>query len=119
MRFRLLSYMAAMLLLAGVLGANLTSAICPRDFGWGHSFWAEAEQQYGWPFAAVSVGAYKPIIRWHWVGLSLDIAIGLAIPIAGLLTCEFAFRRWGRDRNKKACRPPEEKGNQSPINNAK
>ena len=39
-----------------------------------------------------------PFQVWHWPALALNIAVGLAIPIAGLLVCEFVLRRYAPRR---------------------
>jgi len=124
MRFRLLSYVVGILLLSGLLGLNLTmwlmhpSESTPeeaRDF-----LGVGCIAQYGWPFAAVSslspaegsfywrdLSSEPPkLIRlpgnsvyiWHWPALIADTVIGLAIPIAGLLACEFVLRRYASRR---------------------
>ena len=109
MRFRLLSYVCAMLLLAGVVGANLTPVPhhAPSEgriqvkgeflmFG----YLAETGGGCGWPFTALRYADFRhdgPVLRYYeynWMYLALNIAIGLAIPIAGLFACEFVLRRW-------------------------
>jgi len=37
-------------------------------------------------------------LNWNWPALAFNIAIGLAIPIVGLLTCEFVLRRYAPRR---------------------
>ena len=110
MRFRLLSYVAAMLLLAGVLGANLTAVPHPESLGPVFVDLGDAEcppfvrqpEYYGWPFCAVLNCSYTTLggrkatghLEWYWDGVSGNAIVGLAIPIAGLLACEFVLRRW-------------------------
>ena len=130
MRFRLRSYVCAMLLLAGVLGANLTPVTYVLRFtstgspdGIETHFTQQSE--YGWPCSALwaeTSEAYLlreylalpeprrsswwgPMRFWNWRALALNIAIGLAIPIAALFACEFVLRRWGREPEV-ACRYP-------------
>ena len=127
MRFRLLSYVAAMLLLAGVLGANLTPIsypdltdappcpILPYSESW---FYGTARRVcYGWPCTPlmyvipqekqsmwldselVYLPPPNPIPVWSYSALVANIAIGLAIPIAGLFACEFVLRRFSPKAN--------------------
>jgi len=131
MRFRLLSYVAAMLLLAGVLGANLTPLVyseneftivddvVPNNPHDGDLHYAQRVFciEYGWPATAWQHVSWvrtdlpragDPVAEWldeipsaegwYWRALSLNIAIGLAIPIAGLLLCEFVLRRYAPRR---------------------
>jgi len=99
-----------MLLLAGVLGANLASMVrpCHVSIKLGRSsppFWVDTnvwhwtKVGYGWPFECVTRLVFdidKALVTWKWPALAADIGIGLAIPIAGLLACEFVLRRWGK-----------------------
>jgi hypothetical protein len=118
MRFRLLSYMAAMLLLAGVMGANLTprTEYDKRVFDGG--MWTEIFTRHGWPKdvrvqQSVSVEGFPFAIdgvedvsiepSWDYSALVGDFIVGLAIPIVGLLACEFVFRRWGQESHGKVC----------------
>jgi len=127
MRFRLLSYVAAILLLAGVLGANLTPRTTtdirapnrpplysgdPRcEMGAVYvEYITHREACFGWPITAVIADyersidfrygdlRYEPFIpvqrTWYYPAFALDIAICLAISIAGLLACEFVLRRY-------------------------
>ena len=131
MRFRLLSYVAAMLLLAGVLGMNLTPLRYAEYASFLHPDVDVIDDdenrpvaglsdttfvvEYGWPFLAAtgaiscfddftsrreeSCPPFDEMNRtWHLPALAANIAIGLAIPIAGLFACEFVLRRWGRTR---------------------
>ena len=126
MRFRLLSYVAAILLLSGVLGANLVPGVSYT--GGQRTCWAQGDRLtnfffgpptwyvfYGWPLTvrgfwgsgnlecfSHSTGVGIPsglqltsdFDGWRWVPLALNIAIGLAIAVAGLVVCEFALRRY-------------------------
>ena len=130
MRFRLLSYMAAILLLSGVLGANLmpVTSTRPPDPLWGRAtIFTDPEgnsfvhgprpmpeawdcTRYGWPLTAstsewfrwppdcLTGGEPFRVWSWHWSALVTNIAIGLAIPIAGLQACEFVLRRYSPRR---------------------
>lgn len=101
MRFRLLSYVAAMLLLAGVLGVNLTPLTYPDDLMISsvseNASWGTTVDRYGWPFVCASFHTPNLLfgwLEWHWLALASDIFIGLAIPIAGLLASEFVLWRY-------------------------
>jgi len=105
MRFRLLSYVAAMLLLAGVLGVNLTpvtqediiargkyrDVVRLTELGWPKTAGLQWERTTVWP-SNTSVEDSWGV--WKWRPLIINIAIGLAIPIAGLFACEFVLRRY-------------------------
>ena len=122
MRFRLLSYLAAMLLLAGVVGTNVTPRVASGNAGYTGCRWdgkavtfsgQDHIAYYGWPFAALEFvkasekfelfhrkTAHKRVqlppqslLVWHYPALAFDIAIGLAIPIAGMFACEFMLRK--------------------------
>jgi len=109
MRFRLLSYMAALLLLAGVLGLNLTPVTEYNVNTGAGTTLHETSIRYGWPMIVLirtsakveefpgvgTVAESEPVL--HTPGLApalANMAIGLAISIAGLLTCEFVLRKY-------------------------
>ena len=105
MRFRLLSYVAAILLLAGVVGVNVT----PVTYSTPNDPYYLYITEYGWPFA-VRVATNVPGAQWNynrggvpptldWLAWIYNIAIGLAIPIAGLFACEFVLRRFSPKAN--------------------
>jgi len=141
MRFRLLSYVAAMLLLAGVAGVNLTPVTVTdqRELIWystDEGLGADEpicldravhHASYGWPTAALihNTAEFAPVDKrlpvdaspwppipvtdltgfdspvsselshiWLWPAFVLD----LAIPIVGLLACEFVLRRYASRR---------------------
>ena len=104
MRFRLLSYVCSILLLAGMLGANLTLM---NSDDWFNGIECG---EYGWPLSCVFyfVGVkslqtgQELMIRVEWPYLALNIVIGLAIPIAGLFACEFVLRRYAKGRTAKS-----------------
>ena len=117
MRCYFLGYMGGVLVLAGVLGANLTPRTKP-SIGFGGS-WNPYDQKwiafrhshFGWPYMAMRQGEMQIspdpsqscrwtlfARRWYHKAFALDIAIGLAIPIACLLSCEFMLRRFSPRR---------------------
>ena len=99
-----------MLLLAGVVGANLTPSKERRTGGFRDSdgtLLFICDRSFGWPFEAFGrrnlvldpppeSDSIVEVELWSIKALALNIVIGLAIPIAGLFACEFVLRRWGK-----------------------
>ena len=107
MRFGLLSYIVAILLLTVVLGVNLTARSVENASRSRATLREDLRRRYfGWPLVAVEVGearTYGPSAKrarwvafirlWHYRALAANIAFGLALPLAGLVGCEMLLRR--------------------------
>jgi len=121
-RFSLLSLLVGVVLAGGVGWLNVRKPPVLYATAQNRAFYAHS---YGWPFVTYFARPEEPCptlpplddpeiavyrqkifelmwlgppkeLHWQWPGLAANIAIGLAIPIAALLACEFALRRWGR-----------------------
>jgi len=118
MRFRLMSYVAAMLLLAGMLGVNLIGTPCTHPDG---AFLAREAVTYGWPFTAAMRWLSHPSMRewepppteafvyqhgqwhvvWHWGSLFADVVVGVVVAFCGLVACERLLRRFAPNSEAK------------------
>lgn len=127
MRYSLLSYLAAFLVLSGIVGANLVPQTRTDLYGSllvslddGRQTIGDRQEIYGWPWPGLQADwcwlpgdeVKQVVVSTRWLQIGGDIIVAATCTLAALVCCEVALRRFhsttthrcscGRDQ----CVPP-------------